>query len=354
MRVFYDFQILRAQRYGGISRYFFELYSRMKSLGAEAHISCLRSVNYYFRDQFKMHNEPIRNRFIRRAFGVAERLNALREMRKSDIIHPTYYGCYMLGRYKRKLVVTVHDMIHEKFGGDKGTIDQKNRIIHAADHIVAISECTKKDVLELYPDIEPEKISVVYHGSSMPELQTVGKNPIGKRYVLFVGFRSWYKNFTRFAEAMRPILETHPDLYVLCVGGEVISTEELGAAQNFSSRFIQANLTDYELRQAYANAECFVFPSQYEGFGIPVLESFACNCPLVCSNASSLPEVAGNAAEYFDPLNTEEMSAKILRVVDDEGLREKLRASGHERLKLFSWDKTAAETLDCYRHTLES
>ena len=85
-----------------------------------------------------------------------------------------------------------------------------------------------------------------------------------------------------------------------------------------------------------------------------LLEAFACNCPLLCSNASSLPEVAGDAAEYFDPLNAEEMSAKILRVVDDEGLREKMRASGHERLKLFSWDKTAAETLDCYRHTLES
>ena len=107
------------------------------------------------------------------------------------------------------------------------------------------------------------------------------------------------------------------------------------------------------MRQAYANAECFVFPSQYEGFGIPVLESFACNCPLVCSNSSSLPEVAGNAAEYFDPLNTEDMSAKILRVIEDSDLREKLRASGRERLKLFSWDKAAKEHFECYRHILE-
>ena len=174
----------------------------------------------------------------------------------------------MLGRYKGKLVVTVYDMIHEKFGGDKGTIDRKNRMLHAADHVIAISESTKNDVLELYPDIGPAKISVVYHGSSMPELQTVGKNPIGKRYVLFVGVRSWYKNFTRFAEAMRPILETHPELYVLCIGSKPIALDELGAAKNLSSRFIQANLNDEDLRQAYANAECFVFPSEYEGFGI--------------------------------------------------------------------------------------
>ncbi len=95
-----------------------------------------------------------------------------------------------------------------------------------------------------------------------------------------------------------------------------------------------------------------MFPSQYEGFGIPVLESFACNCPLVCSNSSSLPEVAGDSAEYFDPLNTEEMTAKILKVIDDEDLRENLRASGHERLQLFNWDKTAEETLKCYQSTI--
>ena len=352
MRVYYDFQRLTQQKYGGVSRYFFELYTRMRTLGVDAHISCMRSINYYFREQFKMHE--VGNFFVRKSFAILNRAKALIEMRNYDIIHPTYYGCYMLGLHKGKLVVTVYDMIHEKFGGDMTTINEKRRLLHAADHIIAISESTKNDVLELYPDIPPEKISVIYLGSSMTELYSAGANPIGKRYVLFVGGRSWYKNFTRFAEAMRPILETHPDLYVLCIGSKPIALDELGAAKNLSSRFIQANLNDEDLRQAYANAECFVFPSEYEGFGIPVLEAFACNCPLLCSNASSLPEVAGDAAEYFAPLNAEEMSAKILRVVDDEGLREKMRASGHERLKLFSWDKTAAETLDCYKHTLEN
>ena len=135
--------------------------------------------------------------------------------------------------------------------------------------------------------------------------------------------------------------------------GGGLTNDELGSAQSLSSRFIQANLNDDELRQAYANAECFVFPSQYEGFGIPVLESFACNCPLVCSNSSSLPEVAGDAAEYFDPLNTEEMTSKILKVIEDDSLRARLRLLGSERLKLFSWDKTAEETIQCYKNILE-
>ena len=136
--------------------------------------------------------------------------------------------------------------------------------------------------------------------------------------------------------------------------GGGLRSSELGAAENLSSRFFQSILNDDDLKQAYANAECFVFPSQYEGFGIPILESFACNCPLVCSNASSLPEVAGDAAEYFDPLNTEEMSAQILKVIEDKDLRAKMRAAGRQRLNLFSWEKSVKEHLECYRRILEN
>ena len=187
----------------------------------------------------------------------------------------------------------------------------------------------------------------------MPELDSRGTNPLGKRYVLFVGNRSWYKNFARFAEAMYPILEARPDLYVLCAGGGSFKPSDLEAMGSLSNRYIQRGLDDETLRQAYANAECFVFPSEYEGFGIPVLEAFACSCPLVCSNSSSLPEVAGDAAEYFDPLDVEDMSAKILKVLEDDRLREKLRALGRERLKLFDWDKTARKTFECYSRVLE-
>ena len=132
MKVFYDFQILALQKYGGISRYFFELSSRIKSLGVDARVGCVRSINYYFREQFNMHDtsgksiiKKINRRINSKVFGVLNRIDALIKMRKSDIIHPTYYGCYMLGRYSGKLVVTVYDMIHEKFGGDKLTIEKK-------------------------------------------------------------------------------------------------------------------------------------------------------------------------------------------------------------------------------------
>ena len=357
MRVYYDFQILASQKYGGISRYFYELYTRMKPLGVDANVSCIRSVNYYFRDVVKMHDPSehcrIYNGLYSRAASRINKLRALYEMRNYDILHPTYYSRYMLGRFKGKTVLTVYDMIHEKYNGDEPTIRVKRETINAADRIIAISESTKRDLLELYPNIKPERISVIHLGSSMQPLESRPANPFGKRYVLFVGGRWWYKNFARFVEALRPVLEHQKDLHVFCAGGGEFKAQDFNCIGSLTERFHQVNLDDDTLRQAYANAECFVFPSEYEGFGLPILESFACNCPLVCSSSSSFPEVAGDAAEYFDPLNTEEMSAKISRVLDDEGLREKLRTRGRERLKLFSWDKAARKTLECYTQTME-
>lgn len=354
MKVYYDFQILFLQKYGGISRYFFELASRLRDLGSDIDINCLHSRNYYFRDQIKAVDYSKRPRIIRgserRIFYRLNKAKALHDAKKNyDIIHPTYYDNYIIGHHSGKLVLTVHDMIHEKYGGDKETIASKKRMIYAADHLIAISQSTKNDILEIYPDINPGKISVVYHGASMSSSKGKGKRPIDKKYVLFVGSRSWYKNFVRFAHAMRPVLEAQPDLYVIYTDGGVLTPEERFAAGSFSNRFLQLNLDD----NALAYAECFVFPSEYEGFGIPILESFACNCPLICSRSSSFPEVAGNAAEYFDPLDTDDISEKIFRVLNNKSLREKLRTAGRERLKLFSWDKTAQQTLECYRKAIE-
>ena len=224
MKVYYDFQILSLQKYGGISRYFFELINGIRALGAEANINCLHSRNYYFKDLIKIYDTSKNNNIINtidlRLFRQLNRIRALMDMRKGyDIIHPTYYSPYMLGRHRGKLVITVYDMIQEKFGGRSRVADVKSKMLHAADHIIAISENTKKDVLDIYPDIKAEKVSVIYLASSMTVHENSGTNPLGRPYVLFVGGRNWYKNFVRFAKAMRPILKTHPDLCVFCVGG---------------------------------------------------------------------------------------------------------------------------------------
>ena len=176
----------------------------------------------------------------------------------------------------------------------------------------------------------------------------------GQKYILFVGARGGYKNFTRFIEAMRKILDRRKDLHVFCAGGGAFNYEEQKNFGEYAGRIHQGGLSDLELADAYAGAECFVFPSEYEGFGIPILEAFACSCPVVCSEASCFPEVAGKSAEYFDPLNPDDMADKILGVLDDEALRKKLIVSGRGRLKIFDWDKTAAETLKCYKEAMKN
>ena len=360
MKVYYDYQILLSQKYGGISRYFFELASRLRGLGVEVSIDCIHNHNHYFKEQLGGCH-PARGRLAGRALAFANKARALWDLRRPyDIIHPTYYDPYLLGHYSGKLVVTVHDMIHEKYIDEYpelGARDIKNkeRMIRAADRVIAISESTKRDILAVYPDIDESKISVIHIGTAMRGNASEGKGPLpGVRYVLFVGSRGLYKNFDRFFQAMAPILERQSGLHIMCAGGGTFSSKELKTIEGrYRERVHQMDMDDAELANAYAHAECFVFPSRYEGFGIPILEAFANGCPVVLSRSSSMPEVAGDGAEYFDPLDAEEMSERIGRVLEDGSIRALLRARGKERLKKFDWDDIAARTLECYRRTIE-
>ena len=178
MKIYYDFQTLLNQRFGGISRYFFEIISRLKELSdLNINIQCFHSRNYYFKNQFRMVN--IHNRIINgidyRFASFVNKLIALHEikLKNYDIIHPTYYNPYILKSPVKEscLIVTVHDMIHEKYikqYPQLGTrdIEHKRIMVNAADWIIAVSECTKQDLLYYYPHLKEERISVIYHGSS--------------------------------------------------------------------------------------------------------------------------------------------------------------------------------------------
>ena len=364
LSVFYDFQMLRAQKYGGISRYFFELASRLPMYDVNVNVACLHNYNYYFKDMLGLYdiNKSCRiaRAVERRLFSRLNKAMALIELKKKhDIFHPTYYDPYFIGHYSGKLVITIHDMIYEKYADtyfhrDTATIENKRRNILAADRIIAVSQSTKRDLLYYYPDLDEQKISVIYHGASMSahEEKRNFSRVEGKPYILFVGARWVYKNFIRFIMAIRQILDKNKDINVFCAGGGEFTREELGFIGEYRTRVFQAGLSDDELVDAYSNALCFVFPSEYEGFGIPILEAFACGCPVVCSDVSSLPEVAGDAAEYFDPLSIDDMADKISALIHNDSRREELKRKGRERLKLFDWDKTARETLECYRRCL--
>ena len=363
MKVYYDYQILLAQKFGGISRYIYELVTRLPKMGADVDIECIHNHNFYFADKLGLHDMSGRNKFIRLAelglFWYVNKFSARRSVRnnKYDIVHPSYYRASYPERNNAKLIITVHDMTHEKYTGiypglRKSLIYIKKRAVHEADLLIAVSENTKRDLLEYIPDINPEKVHVIHQGLSITRNSEVKAEfaPMkGKDYILYVGDRRYYKNFERFIKSIINVMYIHKDLHLFCAGGGAFTSKELDSFGAYKSRIHQGGLNDLELIAAYENALCYVFPSEYEGFGLPILEAFECNCPVVSSNSSSLPEVAGDAAEYFSPVDIDIMTDKILEVIEHDSLRNELISRGRERVKLFSWDKAAKETLECYK-----
>ena len=163
-----------------------------------------------------------------------------------------------------------------------------------------------------------------------------------KKYLLFVGNRGLYKNFIRFFDAVVPLLQKDHDLVLLCAGGGTFYPHEIKSIEdnNLKSQVVQYRFKDSELHDIYKNAIAFVFPSEYEGFGIPVLESMISGCPAILSNVSSLPEIGGDAAVYFDPYNVEDIRNKVEKVLTDENLRSVMIEKGLRQAEVFTWEKT--------------
>jgi glycosyltransferase involved in cell wall biosynthesis len=360
MKIVYDYQILCNQRYGGVSRYFYEIVSRIsKEPTCKVDFPVLFSNNYYFEKYF---DRKSIEKYRYRSTKLVNTLNKLNIKRmnknKYDIIHPTYYDPYIINKFSGKLVLTVYDMIHEiypdEFSKRDKTVEYKRNMILAADKIIAISESTKRDILKFYPQIDPMKISVIYLGNSLTTINNISKIEFPKKYILFVGRRETYKNFNSFVKAFAKVSNDRNNLHLVCAGGGKFNDEELALLKELGigERVKQQFFSDDELAQAYSSAVCFVFPSKYEGFGIPVLEAFACQCPTLLSNRSSLPEVGGNAALYFDPDDLDDMANQMERVIDDKELCNQLIGLGLERLKLFNWDRIAGQTLELYKSIL--
>ena len=367
MKIQYDHQIFTAQEYGGVSRYFYELAKELDALdNMEIDISLLLSNNHYISNKNLTNHIDLlpKNKSIwkYRFFNIINKTYSIQNLKKQniDIFHPTYYDPYFLDYIGNKpFILTIYDMIHEKFKNMFSTSDKvsiyKKRLAEKATKIIAISESTKMDLIEFF-GIDESKIEVIYLGNSMfPEFKENTKLKIPNKYILFIGSRIEYKNFKRFIKSISKILNQDNKLYLICVGGGKFNNQELKffSELNIISQIIQYSLDDNTLALLYKYAQVFVFPSLYEGFGIPILESFACTCPLLCSNTSSLPEVAGDGAYYFDPYSEESMRNAIIKVLESNYLQEELKQKGSERLKRFSWETTAIETKKIYEGVMK-
>ena len=172
------------------------------------------------------------------------------------------------------------------------------------DCIITVSENTKKDMIE-YWNIPPEKITVIYHGIQNINIEQIHNlKIINSPYILYVGARSKFKNFENAVKAYSIVNQKYPEIKFVCTGSDFTKSEiDLFESLNISKHIIHKSVNDIELFSLYHHAICYIYPSLYEGFGMPLLEAMACECPVICSNTSCFPEIAGNAALYLDPFS---------------------------------------------------
>lgn len=260
--------------------------------------------------------------------------------------------------YHKKQIITVHDLIpllfpqhHKKqYHYFKYILPS---ILKKSIKILTVSQHTKNLITDLYK-IPEEKISVIYNGIDEHFLNCES-HLIRQNYILYVGRISPTKNIEGLIKAFEILMNRYKiGLKLKLVGGGFhelkfnINNKIKGEIE------LLDNVCDEELRRLYTEAVLFVFPSFYEGFGLPPLEAMASGCPVVCSNAASLPEVCGNAAYYVNPYNVESISEGIYKVLTDERLRQNLIQKGLERVKFFSWEKSAREHIKFFEEVLTS
>ena len=356
VKVLYDYQAFMI-RYSGVSRYFCEVIDRLKENNdLDIKVSCPLNFNKYLEECLgKKAIKSVHWRLTNELSKINKCLVKNEISKDYNIVHATYLDPYVFDyRKDAKIVCTVHDMTREIFcdtyyKNDK-FIGWQKKYIYNSDHIFAVSHNTKKDILKFYPDIPEDRISVVHHGcSELIHDKDNKKYDLPERYVLFVGARFAYKNFERFVKASKIILEKDNDIKVIFAGGGEFNKSERQIVCDHDDKIIQMPADDKMLSALYENALCLVYPSLYEGFGMPVLEAFSAGCPVVSSNTSSLPEVGGEAAAYFDPYSIEEMAEVIKDVIYNDDKRKQMADMGRKRKELFSWDRSAEKMAEQYK-----
>jgi glycosyltransferase involved in cell wall biosynthesis len=366
MKIIYDPQIFALQQFGGISRYICALAERLADRpDLLVKIIAPLHINHYLRVLKCSRSSLVRGAYIplppklRGSFATISNLlfPMLISGARPSIVHETYYSATKTYHGASARVITVYDLIHEKFPQSFSPHDpmryNRSKAIQRADHVICISERTRRDLVELY-DVPDSKITVTYLGyDNLPTSDIDAPSLVGaKPYILYVGSRHGYKNFDGLIKAYASSAVLKANTRIVCFGGGELSSEEktLIAKHNLSeSDVLQVGGDDIRLAILYKGANLFVYPSKYEGFGIPPLEAMSLKCPVVCSNSSSIPEVVGSAGIYFDPNDIDSMSEAMESVLQSPLLRSQLIAKGLERIRLFSWERCADETLTIYR-----
>jgi len=356
MRILFDEQIFLFQKRGGISRYFTELiriFTQEPELNIEPILSFKTTSNESLLALSSELGLGISKISKPKPTQIAQAIasNAFR-FPKVDLLHHTFYSkTFWHSGYKGPRATTHYDMIPETFHQTRLGINphlSKHWYFNNVNHIFSISESAKQDLLRIWPDVNTP-ISTTHLGK--PEVMKQDFQRI-QGYIIFIGVRAGYKDaesllraFARLPENLRGKLEF--------LGGDKFTESERDLIHNLGIQnyTTQRNVTDLELAEAYGKAHLFVFPSHYEGFGLPALEALHFGCRSILANTPALKEVAQNSADYFTPGNVDELSDALLIALSDSPHENPYLDSGLARAKNFSWLQTAKATAKVY-HSL--
>lgn len=384
MKILYDHQAFTMQYFGGVSKCFCELVSHLpKDVSTEIGIVesdnihllqsgiCrnLRSVRLDWQKfdtkcHFKgnWHLYMAMNQMFP-FLPTTENLNRKYSINKLrlgnfDLFHPTFFDDYFLPYLNGKpFVLTVHDMMPELFPEHFKKNDlqilRKKRLVEKAAAIIAVSKQTKQDLIDIL-GISSDRITVIYHGG--PPRENITESPIiNKPYFLYMGAREGYKNFDQLLIRFAEFSKKYKDVLLVCTGRRFSIKELCFIKENkVTDRVIHVSATDKEVKNLYANAIAFIYPSLYEGFGIPILEAFAYGCPVLLNNKSCFPEIAGDAGIFFCSDNNGMDLVENLELLINLSAEERkiFLMKGYKQLNKFSWKESSKRLVEVYQTVL--
>jgi len=337
MSLYIDGIIYTLQKHGGISVYFNELLKRLMQSDINTQISLYPNASQAIKDLPNNINVNKGERFLERYRDV--------ESIESNVFHSSYYR---LPKNKNiKIITTVHDFTYEKFFPMYKRVvhsTQKKRAILASDAIICVSENTKKDLISLIPNLDESKIHVIYNGVN--ECFEYNCLPTDD-YAIFIGSRADYKGFNKSVMALSKL----NFLRLVIIGGGGLSlAEKEFLQQQLPGRYeYKPFVTNQELNQLYNAAFCLLYPSLYEGFGIPPLEAMRAGCPVIAMNISSIPEIVPYHQFLCEDNEPDTIVDRISLLKNDVLLRNQLISLGIQKTKNFSWDIMYKKTVDVYK-----
>jgi glycosyltransferase involved in cell wall biosynthesis len=384
MRIAYDHQIFSLQKTGGIARYFCRLAEQLSQthhpVGMTENVEVGIFAPFY-RNQYLshlplgiVHGKQV-NDYLPKTAGLMVGVNGWLGRNKisqwhPDLVHETYFSKTRSATQKTPVVLTVFDMISEHGGrpGERSPsiqalvkmrLSDKYAAVQRADHVICISEQTRQDLITFFGTPE-HKVSVAYLGCDglpLTQRKESDRKNAQRPFLLYVGLRGGYKNFAALLHAIASSTRLKSTFDLIAFGGGPLTPAEQTLIKDLGfnpGQVRQSGGDDHALAKSYQKASALVYPSTYEGFGLPPIEAMSQQCPVICSDTSSIPEIVGDAGEYFDPLQPESITEAIERVIFSPERTRALIAKGLERAKFFTWNRCAEQHLSVYQSLIRA